>query len=81
MSNWTKRRAAGLFRNLFIGIMIAFLIIVLYITGILEIWLTDIQWGAGMFFQEQFYMFLAIMIILVGLITFCIRSSVNWGGA
>ena len=81
MSNWTKRRAAGVIRNLFIGIMIAVLIIVLYLTGILEIWLSDIDWGVGMFFQEQFYFFLVVMIMLVGLITFCIRSNVNWGGA
>lgn len=81
MAQWTKRRGAGVARNIIIGVMIAVMILVLYITGILEIWIQDIDWGIGMFLQEQFYVFLIVIVIIVGIIMFCIRNAINWGGA
>lgn len=81
MAQWAKRRAAGFVRGLLIGVTIAVMIMLFYFTGILDVWLNEIDWGIGMLFQMQFYVFLAMMITIIGLITFMIRSWINWGGA
>lgn len=81
MAQWGKRRAAGVARGIMISVMVGIMILVLFVTGILQAWLEDIDWGVGMFVQESFYMYLFIMVILVGLLMFCIRNAINWGGA
>lgn len=81
MAQWTKRRAAGAVRNVMISITIGVLILALYVTGILEYWFSEISWGIEMFFQLEFYSYLFVMILIVGLIMFLIRTSINWGGA
>lgn len=81
MAQWTKRRASGFVRNIMISVTIAVLIFALYVTGILEYWFSEINWGIGMFFQTAFYSYLFIIILIVGLIMFLIRTSINWGGA
>ncbi len=64
-----------------IPIFIGVFILALYVTGILQDWLDSIDWGIAMFFQVEFYGFLFMMIIFVGIISLLIRSTINWGGA
>lgn len=68
-------------RNVLISISIAIMILTLYVTGILQGWLDNIEWGIVMFFQIEFYEFLFIMILVIGVITMLIRQTINWGGA
>ena len=81
MSQWTKRRGAGIARGILIPVFISVLLLALYVSGILDMWLGSISWGIGMFFQVEFYGFLIAMIIIIGLISLMVRSSINWGGA
>lgn len=81
MAQWGKRRMAGLVRGVLIGTIIAIMIMLFYFTGIFEYWLSNINWGIGMVFQIEFYAFLGIMITFIGLISFLVRSWINWGGA
>ena len=81
MTQWTKRRAAGAARGVMISICIAILLLMLWATGILQVWLGDIDWGITMFFQTSFYGYLFIMILIIGVIMLFVRSTINWGGA
>lgn len=81
MSNVIKRQSAGLVRTVVIGFFTALLIVVLYATGTLENWIGGLGLGLWMFTSGEFWGFMLLMMFVIGIMSFCIRSRFNWGGA
>jgi len=81
MAQWGKRRMAGLARGLMIGLIIAVVIWVFFTTGVLSGWFENIPIGVGALLELDFWIYVGIIVFLVGMITLFIRSTINWGGA
>ena len=81
MSNWTKRQSAGVVRSFVIAFVIVILIVILYTLGILDAWVGGVSLGIAMFLNLDFWSFFFAMLLVIGIITFLVRSRFNWGGA
>lgn len=81
MAQWGKRRMAGCARGLMIGLIIALVIWIFYSTGVLSGWLDGIPMGVDAFLNLDFWVYVGIFIFVIGMITFFVRSMINWGGA
>lgn len=81
MSQWTKRRAAGLARGIMIGLILAITIWIFYTTGVLTGWLDALPLGVAAFLDLGFWTYVLLIIFIVGMITMFVRSMIAWGGA
>lgn len=81
MAQWTKRQGAGLVRTVVIGFLVTMVIVILYATGTLENWIGDLRLGLFMFIDGDFWGFMLLLMFIIGIISFCVRSRFNWGGA
>ena len=72
---------AGCARGLMIGLIIALVIWLFYSTGVWTNWFEGIPVGIGAFMVMDFWIYLGIIVFIIGLISLFVRSMINWGGA
>ena len=72
---------AGFARGLMIALIVALTVWIFFSTGVLTDWFANAPLSLVTFLSVDFWMYLAIMIFIIGLIGFFVRNSIKWGGA
>lgn len=81
MSQWTKRRGAGICRGFMIGLVIALMVWLFFMTNIFDVWFEGIPLSWEAFLNMDFWFYLGVMIFIIALVSLFIRSTINWGGS
>jgi hypothetical protein len=81
MAQRVQRGAAGVVRNILIGLILTMIIIILYASGVLAGWIGGIGLGFTMLLDMNFWSFFFFFVFVVAIVGFCVRTRYNWGGA
>ena len=81
MSSTIKRGAAARTRGLIIGIGTVFIVAILQLTNVLDVWLKDVPLGLMMLLNQQFWFYVLALLLILSAWAWLVRSKIKWGGA